>query len=102
MRVLTISLVIATVAAPNASDAREKLSDDPTKVITWVGARYADFLTVSDSIAFGPVTKINTSYSENNDWSIGGSYLFRFGIVNVSAARTTLSNSVSGSAIRLA
>ena len=95
MRSVFVGLLLALLAVPAIAEEREKLSDDPTKIITRIGIRYADFATVSGSVAFGPVSKINASYSENDDWTIGGSYLFRFGIVNASAARTTLSNGTS-------
>lgn len=73
------------------AEGEEKLSDDPTKVVTKLGVRYTDYGSVSGSIAFGPVTKLNASYSENEDWSLGGSYLFKFGIVNFAASRKSLS-----------
>ena len=50
--------------------------------------------TVAGSLAFGPVTKINVSVSEYEQWSFGGSYLFDFGIVNVSASRRVLSRGI--------
>jgi hypothetical protein len=72
----------------------EKLSDDPTKIVTKLGVRYTDYATGFGSVAFGPVTKINVSVSENEDWSVGGSYLFPFGIVNVAASQKNFSGGV--------
>lgn len=73
----------------------EKMSDDPTKIVTKIGIRYSDFGTVFGSIAFGPVTKINVSVSEDDQWRVGGSYLFDFGIVNVSASDQELESGVT-------
>ncbi len=73
----------------------EKLADDPTKVVTKIGARYSDFGTVFGSVAFGPVTKVNLSVSEGDQWRIGGSYLFNFGIVNISASEQELDSGVT-------
>ncbi len=72
----------------------EKLSDDPTKIVTKIGVRYSDFGTLFGSVAFGPVTKINVSISEDDQWRIGGSYLFDFGIVNISASEQELEGGV--------
>lgn len=85
-------LPIATVVPLNAQIAeREKLSDDPTKIVKKIGFRYSDFATIFGLIAFGPLTKVNVSFSEDERWSIGGSYLFDFGIVNVATSQKALS-----------
>jgi hypothetical protein len=73
----------------------EKLSDDPTKIVSKVGIRYSNFGTVFGSIAFGPVAKINVSISEDDQWRLGGSYLFNFGIVNVSASQKSLDSGIT-------
>ena len=93
-RLLLASVAIALSATVVAAESDEKLAVDPTKVITKVGLRYSDYATLSGSVAFGPVTKINVSVSENDNWSLGGSYLFKFGIVNVSASKRTLSGGI--------
>ncbi len=87
------TLSVSQVHAQSA--AREKLSDDPTKIVTKAGFRYSDFGTVFGSIAFGPVTKINVSLSEDDQWRIGGSYLFDFGIVNFSASEQELDGNIT-------
>lgn len=92
---LKLSCVGVLVATSSVAQSNEKLSDDPTKVITKVGIRYADDTTVYGSIAFGPVTKINARATDNGDWSIGGSYLFKFGIVNVSGSKKVFENDVN-------
>ncbi len=85
-------IVLAASMAVAQAPEREKLADDPTKIVTKAGARYSDFGTIFASVAFGPVSKINVSISEGEQWRLGGSYLFDFGIVNVAASRQTLSN----------
>jgi len=72
-----------------------KLSDDPTKIVTKLGVRYTDYATFFGSVAIGPVSKINMIASENEDWSVGGSYLFNFGIVNVNASRKSYSGATN-------
>lgn len=94
--ILAITLAGGAVAQEETRDrSAEKLSDDPTKVITKLGVRYTDYATVSGSIAFGPASKINASVSETGEWSLGGSYLFKLGIVNAAASRKELSNGTS-------
>lgn len=93
---LALFLVAAVLGLPAQAQApkSEKLSDDPTKIVTKLGFRYSEFGTVYGSVAFGPVTKLNVSVSEDEQWSIGGSYLFDFGIVNAAASRKTLSSGI--------
>ena len=93
--VVVVALAFYASAASAQETSVEKLSDDPTKVVTKIGARYSDFGTVFGSIAFGPVTKVNLSISEGGQWRIGGSYLFDFGIVNVSASEQDLDSGVT-------
>ena len=81
------------LAAPAA--AQEKLGDDPTKVTTKIGVKYNDEVSVSGSLAFGPVTKINARVSPSGDFSVGGSYLFRIGIINFAAGRSTYDDGVT-------
>jgi hypothetical protein len=53
-------------------------------VITKFGVAYIDTLAVTGSLAFDPVRKVSIRLSENLDeWNIGGSWLFKFGIVNI-------------------
>lgn len=90
----TIALTLMLAQGAVAQE-REKLTDDPTKIITKVTLRYTDKFTLAGSIAFGPVSKVNLSISEGEEWSVGGSYLFqRLGIVNIAAGRRELSNGV--------
>jgi len=87
------ALATSSVTAQATSD--EKLADDPTKIVTKLGFRYSDFGTVFGSVAIGPVTKVNLSISEGGQWRIGGSYLFDFGIVNISASEQELDSGVT-------
>lgn len=84
-------VLAAVLAVPAVAQENEKLADDPTKIVTKLGASYTDYGTISGSIAFGPVSKLNMSYSETGEWRFGGSYLFDFGIVNFSASKNELS-----------
>lgn len=92
-----LAVILAGSTAFAQTSQSEKLSDDPTKIVTKLGFRYSDFATVFGSVAFGPVTKINVSVAEGEQWSLGGSYLFEFGIVNVAASRKTLSSGIAQS-----
>ncbi|TPH13307.1 hypothetical protein [Litorilituus lipolyticus] len=69
--------------------AQEKHHEDPTKVITRIGAGYTDNLTVSGSLALDQVRKLNArSNITGDEWRLGGSWLFNFGIVNFSFSRS--------------
>lgn len=92
---LSLFFVCASPPAHSQNAAREKLADDPTKIVTKAGFRYSDFGTVFGSIAFGPVTKINVSVSEDEQWRVGGSYLFDLGIVNFSASEQDLDGNIT-------
>lgn len=64
---------------------KNKLAEDPTKVVTQVGASYGgDKLKFSGSLSLGAVNKINASVdADGEEWRLGGSWLFDVGIVNV-------------------
>ncbi|QPM89940.1 hypothetical protein [Pseudooceanicola algae] len=94
-RRLAACACLVLLTGPLGAAAQEKLDDDPTKVATKMGVKYTDEFSVSGSLAFGPVTKINAQVSESGHWQFGGSYLFSFGIVNVNAGRDDLDNGVS-------
>lgn len=67
-----------------SDEEKQKLDQDPTKVITKFGVSYSDELSVKGSFAFDPVRKINIRVNEGlKEWRIGGSWLFNFGIVNI-------------------
>ncbi|TCL09360.1 hypothetical protein BXY66_1405 [Shimia isoporae] len=99
MRTILAGLVFVLVAgcfvSGAAAEEREKLADDPTKIITVFGLSYSDKVTVSGSLAVGPVSKLNVRISDTGEWSFGGSYLFSFGIVNVAASRRNLNSGIT-------
>lgn len=68
---------------------KDKLAEDPTKVVTQIGASYGgQELRISGSASLGPVNKINASVNTDaSEWRLGGSWLFDLAIVNVSAGR---------------
>lgn len=89
-----LCLALAPFAAM-AQEQSEKLADDPTKVVTQIGVRATNITTsVMGSIAFGPVNKLNLTYSENGEWSFGASHLFRLGIVNISGSNRELDSGI--------
>lgn len=89
--ILKLLLTVFSVSSAWAQE-RGKLADDPTNIVTKLGVSYNDDFAISGSLAFGPFTKLNARVSETGEWSFGGSYLFGFGIINISAARSALSN----------
>ena len=67
----------------------EKHHEDPTKVITKLGAGYSDDFTLSGSLALDQVRKINGNINKDgSEWRLGGSWLFNFGIINFSLGRS--------------
>lgn len=75
---------------------QEKLADDPTKVISKVGFGYTDQLFISGSLGLDKARKLNVRISEGADeWRVGGSWLFKLGIVNVSFGRTEYEHGAS-------
>ena len=80
---LTAGLIVV-IASYSAVAKDNKLSEDPTKVVTQLGASYSDEIKVSGSLSLDAVRKLNaTSISlESEEWRFGGSWLFDIGIVN--------------------
>ncbi len=69
--------------------AQDKLAEDPTKVVTQIGASYTDELKFSGSLSLDPVRKLNASVNTDGDeWRFGGSWLFDIGIVNFNLGKT--------------
>ncbi|MFV0487878.1 MAG: hypothetical protein ACK5NL_11910 [Vibrio fluvialis] len=79
---------------------KEKLADDPTKIITKVGVSYAnnfDFndenWSLSGSLALDEARKINVRLNDDaSEWRIGGSWLFPVGIVNFNFGKNEYTN----------
>lgn len=78
-------LAVSGGVQASARDIKEadKLADDPTKVVTQLGASYTDEFKVSGSIGMGPVSKLNASINKDgSEWRLGGSWLSDIGIFN--------------------
>ncbi|WP_045407893.1 hypothetical protein [Vibrio jasicida] len=79
---------------------KNKLADDPTKVITKFGASYSnnyDFddqnISFSGSLALDEARKINVRINDDaNEWRVGGSWLFPVGIVNFNFGKNEYTN----------
>ncbi len=68
--------------------ADEKNQEDPTKIITKLGAGDNDQFTFSGSIGLDEARMINARINDDaSEWRIGGSWLFDFGIVNFNVNR---------------
>ncbi|MFM2663999.1 hypothetical protein AAFX24_03595 [Vibrio mediterranei] len=72
--------------------AKEKHHEDPTKIVTKVGAGYSDSAFVSGSIGLDEARMINARYNETGEWRLGGSWLFDLGILNFNFSRTDYEN----------
>ena len=89
--ILLICFFPSTIQCRTSDKERQKLDQDPTKVITKFGISYSDDFSISGSFAFDPVRKINVRLNEGlEEWRIGGSWLFKFGIVNVNFGQNQL------------
>jgi len=89
--ILLICFFPSAIQCRASDEERQKLDQDPTKVISKFGISYSDELSISGSFAFDPVRKINIRLSEGfEEWRIGGSWLFKFGIVNVNFGENQL------------
>lgn len=79
---------------------KNKLADDPTKVITKFGAAYSnnyDFddqnISFSGSLALDEARKINVRINDDaSEWRVGGSWLFPVGIVNFNFGKNEYTN----------
>lgn len=96
LRVMGVMTAVLLLGLPTAALAQatggEKAAEDPTKISTVIGVGYAEDITVSGSLAFGPATKINARLVQGGQWSLGASYLFSFGILTVTAGRNEFDN----------
>ncbi|MCA0938893.1 hypothetical protein CLG85_007380 [Yangia mangrovi] len=89
---LCAGITLATLLATPMAAQQEKAAEDPTKIATKAGLSYSDEFSVSGSLAFGPVTKVNARVSESGQWSLGASYLFSFGILTFTAGKNEFDN----------
>ncbi len=92
LRRCAFGALIGLIAAGPLAAQQEKAAEDPTKIATKAGFSYSDEFSISGSLAFGPVTKVNARISESGQWSLGASYLFSFGILTFSAGKNEFDN----------
>ncbi len=85
-------LVVMSSLGTTGALAQEKHHEDPTKIVTKVGAGYSDSAFVSGSIGLDEARMINARYNETGEWRLGGSWLFDLGIVNFNFSRTDYEN----------
>lgn len=94
MAIIT-AMLLGSFAA-NASDVKDikdnesKDAADPTKIITRAGLAFVDERwTVSGSVGLDETKMVSARVSEDADeWRIGGSWLFDFGILNFNFSRS--------------
>lgn len=73
--------------------ADEKNQEDPTKIVTKIGAGFSDQFTFSGSIGLDEARMINARINDDaSEWRIGGSWLFNFGIINFNFNRNEYDN----------
>ncbi len=90
---ISLLLIISFSSLAVEQNPKEKHPEDPTKVITKIGIGYSDKLTFSGSFALDRAKKINGNINaEGDEWRIGGSWLFNFGIINFSLGRSKYDN----------
>lgn len=85
----TTLLLCSSITLAAEKTEEEKHQDDPTKVITRIGAGYTDDLSISGSLALDQTRKLNARTNlDASEWRLGGSWLFDFGIINFSLSRS--------------
>jgi hypothetical protein len=79
---------LTAMAAPLTEEGRIKNQEDPTKIVSRLGAGYDGSLTINGSIGLDEARMI-TGYvnSDASEWRVGGSWLFDTGIVNFNFKR---------------
>ena len=71
----------------------EKNPEDPTKIVTRLGAGYNGELTINGSLGLGKARMISGFInSDASEWRLGGSWLFEKGIVNFNYASVCIIN----------
>lgn len=82
-------IIISCATLAKAKEGDEKHHEDPTKIITKIGAGYTGDFTVSGSLVLDKVRKLNGNVNiDGSEWRLGGSWLFNFGILNFSLGRS--------------
>lgn len=73
----------------NQEQSDEKNPEDPTKVVTRLGAGYNGDFTINGSIGLDKARMISGFINEDaSEWRLGGSWLFEKGIVNFNFKKT--------------
>lgn len=76
-------MVLMANAAPMTEEGRVKNQEDPTKIVTRLGAGYDGDLTINGSLGLDEARMITgLTNTDGSEWRIGGSWLFEKGIVN--------------------
>jgi hypothetical protein len=92
-----ITTLAFTAMAGAEENARAKLAEDPTQIVTQLGVSYGGSdVRLSGSLGLDSVRKINAStQTDGNEWRIGGSWLFDVGIANFKFRRNEFDNGAS-------
>lgn len=87
--------VVMFALLPALGFAQDKHHEDPTKIVTKLGAGYDDGVTLSGSIGLDQIRMVNASINDDaSEWRIGGSWLLELGIVNFSFGRVDYENDI--------
>ncbi|MFQ3266728.1 MAG: hypothetical protein ACI9VO_000247 [Colwellia sp.] len=90
---IPLSFVLISFFTVANETTEKKNQNDPTKVLTKIGLSYTDDLSILGSLALDKVRKINARTNfDANEWRLGGSWLFNFGILNLSLSRSEYDN----------
>ncbi|MBC7001092.1 hypothetical protein BIZ37_00870 [Photobacterium sp. BZF1] len=91
-KILLAAVTIAATATAHAdvTGGEEKNAEDPTKIITRVGAGWTNSgIRFNGSLGLDEARMINVSITDDGDeWSVGGSWLFDIGILNVDVRKS--------------
>ena len=97
-RALIVFALLPSIAVSqgNTENSDGKLAEDPTRIRTKVGISYTDNFDFDNagakvdlSLALDAIRKINFKIdNEALEWSVGGSWLFDFGILNFNVGRS--------------
>ncbi|OEF22747.1 hypothetical protein [Vibrio rumoiensis] len=81
---LSLSLALLPYSAQAEVVAeKDKLPEDPTKIVTQAGINYSGTVHLMGSVSLGKSNKLNAGINKDgSEWRLGGSWLFDIGIVN--------------------
>ncbi|WOT06863.1 hypothetical protein [Shewanella youngdeokensis] len=82
-RFVLFTTLLASTAVVAADKTTEKHLDDPTRIMTKVGAGYDGELTFNGSIGLDETRMLRGQINaDGSEWQLGGSWLFDKGILN--------------------